>query len=1066
MIVSKLRLIVFAAILPAIVLAQVNGSINGTVTDSSQAIIPGANLVLKNTQTGESRQTASGEDGFFNFIDLPRGEYEIRVTAQGFRELQLGPMVLTVGQQMTVRPRLEIGSLSETVEVQGTPPPVVTSSSSVSQLVDTKRIEQLPLNGRNALQLVALLPGVVNAGTGGQFGATQSTFSTSGGRNIDMNFTLDGGYNMNSFYSIANEYPNPDALQEFTTTTRNYSAGFGRGTSSVSAVTRSGTNELHGSAFEFLRNTVLDARYFFAAKRADFKRNQYGGTLGGPIAKNKLFFFVGYQGTKVRGTPSDTRYRTLSDAERLGNFSAQTAPIRDPDNPGAVFPNNQIPESRIRPFARKFLNDFLPRANDGSNFYTFAPSGNRLDQTQWIGRFDYHISDKDKLNFRVFYNDVPQVQSCSSVAADWLCDLPTRFQNYTLGEDHIFSASLINSFRMSYVRSAFGLLSEKDFSLTGLGLPISIANINTGFGLSPESVLGISGFVSAGTGAPTRDIMPTTHINDTVLWNKGRHTLSFGFEYYRNRVNELQNWQSGGNIQFTGAQSGNAAADFLLGKFNSYRQVTGLTSRLRQNLPALFVQDDFRLSRRLTLNVGVRWEPYNGYISEDGQMMLFAPGQQSTVFPKAPAGLLFAGDPGVPQSVVGSRYNNLAPRLGIAWDVFGDGKTSIRAGAGKFFVPMTRGISLNRFTLIQPFTTDITVVSGDAYNIFANAPFNGVSPFPRPMGESLKTAEFVPTANETTWSLPFKTQTDYQWSFSLQQALGGNTAVELNYIGSSSSNLFTSVESNFAQYIPGQSTIANTQARRLYPQFGQINNTLSAFSANYNALQVVVNRRYAKGFSVLGSYTWSKALGVNVSSGEGSNGPRNPYNYRADYGPLSLDRTHNFIVSALWDVPLGGAGAPKWQQYIIGGWQLSGITNMVSGAPLTVRAGRDNSLRGIGGDTADVVGDWRLDDGRSRQEKMSAWFNTAAFVQNAAGTFGATGIGFMRGPGTWNSDLAVQRQFRFTERQRLEFRGSFYNLFNHANLNNPDTTVLNANFGRITSVSAPRVIELGLRYAF
>ena len=290
--------------------------------------------------------------------------------------------------------------------------------------------------------------------------------------------------------------------------------------------------------------------------------------------------------------------------------------------------------------------------------------------------------------------------------------------------------------------------------------------------------------------------------------------------------------------------------------------------------------------------------------------------------------------------------------------------------------------------------------------------------------------------------------------------------MELNYIGSSSANLFSSVESNFAQYIPGQSTIANTQARRLYPQFGQINNTLSAFSANYNAMQVVVNRRYAKGFSVLGSYTWSKALGVNVSSGEGSNGPRNPYNYRDDYGPLSLDRTHNFIVSALWDVPLGGASAPKWQQYIIGGWQLSGIANMVSGAPLTVRAGRDNSLRGIGGDTADVAGDWRLDDGRSSQEKMSAWFNTAAFVQNATGTFGATGIGFMRGPGTWNSDLAVQRQFRFTERQRLEFRGSFYNLFNHANLNNPDTTVLNANFGRITSVSAPRVIELGLRYAF
>jgi len=288
------------------------------------------------------------------------------------------------------------------------------------------------------------------------------------------------------------------------------------------------------------------------------------------------------------------------------------------------------------------------------------------------------------------------------------------------------------------------------------------------------TLLGISGIVSADTGFPTRDIMPTTHINDTLSWIHGKHSLSFGFEYYRNRVNELQNWLSGGNMQFTGSETGNPSADFLLGKFNSYRQVTGLTSRLRQNLPALFAHDDFRISRRVTLNLGIRWEPYNGYISEDQQMMLFLPqsGAQSTAFPKAPQGLLFPGDIGLPDSIIGSRMNNWAPRVGIAWDVFGDGKTSIRAGAGKFFVPMTRGISLNRFTLIQPFTTDITVVGGDAYNIFAKAPFNGVSPFPRPTGESLKTADFVPTANETTWSIPFKTQADYQWSLSLQQALG------------------------------------------------------------------------------------------------------------------------------------------------------------------------------------------------------------------------------------------------------------------------------------------------------
>lgn len=1049
------------------IFAQVNGSINGIVTDDTQAAVPNAELILRNTQTGETRHTTTSAEGYFTFADLQRGDYQLSVKASGFRELQLGPLTLTVGQQLTVRPKLDVGTVSETVEVQGTPPPVVTSTSSVAQLVDSKRIEQLPLNGRNALQLVALVPGVVNAGNAGQMGATQTTFSTSGGRNIDMNFTLDGGYNMNSFYSIANEYPNPDALQEFSATTRNYSASFGRGTSSVAAVTKSGTNEFHGSAFEFLRNTQLDARSFFAAKRADFKRNQYGGTFGGPILKNKLFFFVGYQGTKVRGTPTDVRYRTLSAAERVGNFAGQ-APIRDPDNGNAPFPNNQIPLDRIRPFANNYLNNYLPAANDGTDFYTFAPSGNRLDQNQWIGRVDYTISEKDKINFRAFYNDVPQVQICANVAADWVCDLPTRFQNYTLGEDHIFSPSVINSFRMSYVRSAFGMIAKKDFSLAGLGLPVNTANINTGFGLTAQSVLGISGIVSADTGFPTRDIMPTTHINDTLSWIHGKHSLSFGFEYYRNRVNELQNWLSGGNMQFTGSETGNPSADFLLGKFNSYRQVTGITSRLRQNLPALFAHDDFRISRRVTLNLGIRWEPYNGYISEDRQMMLFLPqsGAQSTEFPKAPQGLLYPGDIGLPDSVIGSRMNNWAPRVGIAWDVFGDGKTSIRAGAGKFFVPMTRGISLNRFTLIQPFTTDITVVGGDAYNIFGKAPFNGVSPFPRPTGESLKTADFVPTANETTWSMPFKTQADYQWSLSLQQALGLSTVLELNYIGSSSSHLFSSAESNYAIYTPGVSTIANTQARRIYPHLGQVNNTFSAFSANYNALQVVVNRRYAKGFSVLGSYTWSKALGVNVASGEGSNGPRNPYNYRSDYGPLGLDRTHNFVLSALWDLPFGGAGSPKWQQLTIGGWQASGIVSLVSGAPLTVRSGRDNSLTGIGGDTADVVGEWRVSGDRSKQDMINSYFNTAAFAQNPAGTFGNTGINFMRGPGTANIDLAIQKNFRITERQRFEFRGSFYNLPNHANFGNPNTTQNNSAFGRITTSGTPRVVEFGLRYAF
>jgi hypothetical protein len=690
-----------------------------------------------------------------------------------------------------------------------------------------------------------------------------------------------------------------------------------------------------------------------------------------------------------------------------------------------------------------------------------------LDQHQVIGRADYSLSDADRLSFRAFYNDVPQVSTCANVDVDWVCDLPTRFQNYTLSEDHTFSPTVINSLRVSYVRSAFGMLARKDFSLTGLGLPVSLANQNTGFGLSAQSILNISGLVQADTGFPTRDIMPTTHISDTLSWVAGKHTLQFGFELYRNRVNELQNWLTGGNMQFTGNVTGNPQADFLLGRFDSYRQVTGLSARLRQTLPAVFVQDDIRLTRNLTLNLGLRWEPYFGYVSEDNQLMLFAPGQQSQVFPNAPEGLLYPEDPGVADSVVGNRLNNFAPRIGIAWDVMGDGKTSIRAGFGRYYVPLTRGISLNRFTLIQPFTTDLIVRGGDAENIFAGPPFNGVSPFPRPLAgdlEALRSTPFVPTANETSYGLPFKTQVDNQWSLSVQRAVGSSAVVEVNYVASSSSNLFSSVEANYAVYQPGATT-ANTQARRRWPQFGQINLALGAFSANYNSLQIVFNKRYSNGFTLLSSYTWSKALGVNVSAGEGSNGPRNPYNWHDDYGPLGLDRTHNFVTSALWDLPFGGSGS-LWRRWIIGGWQAGGIWTMISGSPLTIRSGRDNSLTGIGGDTADVVGDWRLSGSRSRAEQMQGWFNTAAFAQNAPGTFGNTGIGILRGPGAWNVDFSVQKSFPVGEGRRLELRGWFYNLFNHANLNNPNTTLTNATFGEITSTSSPRVAELGLRFAF
>ena len=1062
--------------LPA--LAQTTGSLNGTVFDGQGAALPGAELVLTNVATGQTRQLASSSEGYFLFGDLSPAVYRLKVSATGFKELTLSSVTLNVGQQMTVRPTLEVGSISDQIEVTSTLAPVTTSSSSVAQVVDSQRIERLPLNGRNALQLVALVPGVVQTGRIGQFGATQLAFEVSGSRNIDMNFSLDGGFNMNTFYNSAADYPNPDALQEFSVSTRTVSAVFGRGSTSVSATTRSGTNQFHGTVFEFLRNKQLDARPYFAAVRTEFKRNQYGGSFGGPIVRNRLFFFASYQGTKERGSPGERRYRTLNAAERTGDFSGIARAIIDPES-GAAFPGNRIPASRIRPYANRFISTFLPAPNSGTDFYAFG-TAQKLDQDQVVTKVDYSVNSKDRLSFRYLYNNLPQRGvSNNPLDSSWVQDLPTRAQSWNLGYVHIFSPSLITDTHFTHIRNVFGVrtTNSPDFSLRKIGLDVRDGSAISNFGLTPDSSLGVSGYFSAYPGVPTRDIVPSSHFVSNTSWVSGKHSLQVGVEIYKNRVNELQNFFTGGSMNFTGGFSGNAAADFMLGKFNDYRQISPVVQRIRQTLPSVYIQEDYRIKRNLTINIGLRYDPFRPWISEDSQFSRFDPGKQSKVFPNAPAGLLYPGDEGLPPGIVSPHYKQFAPRVGFAWDVFGTGKTSIRSGFGLYYVPITQGISFNRFTLILPFTLDLIVTGGDAENIFGRAPFNGRNPYPVPERtdvQGLRNLVFTPTAGHNSFSLPFKTQTDRQWNFSIQQAIGQGSVLEVNYVGSSSAHLFTTDEANPAIYILGVdaagrplSTVSNIQQRRLYPQFGQINDTKSALSSNYNSLQASFNRRFARGFSVLSSYAWSKSLGVVGSSGAGSNGQRDPFRKQLDYGPQSNDIAHNSVTSFIWDLPFASKTSPLLQRMLLRGWQLNGINTLRSGFPFTIRSGVDNSLSGVGGNTADQIGNRTLPDGRSKGEAIQKWFNTAAFIPNKIGTVGNVGINSVRGPGFWNVDIGASRNFLITETKRVEFRASFFNLFNHGNLGLPNATQSSPTFGRITGMANDaRVVELGLKFAF
>lgn len=1062
--------------------AQGAVSINGTVMDPSQAAVPGGTITLTNTDTSQIRTTQASGQGFFLFPDIGPGNYKLSAEASGFKSWQQSAIHLEVGQTLTLNPQLTIGASSEQVEVNEAPPMVDTSSSNISTVINSTQIEQLPLNGRNALQLVSLAPGVVSTGTQGQFGATQITFASSGGRDIDVNYNLDGGINIDPFYAIANEYPNPDALQEFAVTSRDYSARAGRGSTSVYAITRGGTNNFHGSFYEFFRNTKLNARPYFAGKKPNFHRNQFGASIGGPILKDRLFTFLSYQGTQQSGGPGLRIYTTVPIPQRTGDFSALltgTNPtiIKDPST-GLPFPNNMIPQKRIAPQATAFYQKFLPAPNLGTNLFQFPDVGT-LSQHQGIIRVDYQLRASDRVFVRYFMNDIPQVGygSGSGAALDvtWLSDLPTRLQNTTIGESHTFSPHLLNEFRYTYVRSAFGLFPRIKFSLTDLGYGVNTGNAFSQYGLSPDSQLSVSGAFTGYPGAPTRDILPTTHIADTVSWIKGNHSINVGVEIYKNRVNENQNFFTGGAIGFNGQFSGVGASDFLLNRFTGYTQIGGLSSRLHQVLPSAYVQDDIKVTPRLTVSAGVRWDVVTGYNSEQNQFISLKPGRQSTVFPLAPVGLLFPEDAGIPRNVVGTRWNDIAPRIGVAYDLSGDGRTSLRAGVGTFFVPLTRGITFNRLTLIQPFTLQVNVSTGDAQNIFAGAPFNGVNPFPRPTGNNhaeLAKIPFVPTAGESSLATNTKTEVSYEWSLSLQQAIWKQGLVEADYVGSSTSHLTTSAESNPAVYIPGStngvpnSTTGNTQSRRLLPLIGNVNSILNVLNANYNALQLGFSQQLSRSLFVKTAYTWSKSLGIGGAESEGSSGPRNPFNYKIDYGPLDFDVKHNSITSFIWNPQYGEKWNPVLRQ-VATGWQVGGIYALHTGQPFGVRSNRDNSLTGIGGDTPDIVpGVSRRAVNLTPKTNGPYLFNGAAFQQNAIGTYGQVGHNAFYGPGFQNVDFNLQKNFKFFDRYGVEFRSSFYNAFNHINLGGPDGGLTSGNFGRTFSVTNPRVIEFGLRATY
>jgi hypothetical protein len=1031
------------------------GSITVNLKDGTGAIVTDTPIVLHNQATGTDLRTGvTNEQGSYTFSSIPSGNYSIRVEHPGFKRYEQSGIYLQVNEQITVPITLEVGQLNEQVTVTGAAPLVESTSATIRETVDRVRVTELPLNGRNVLQLQVLIPGSVSAGSLDQ-GANTPGYAVNGGIGGSNMYSLDGAEYQDSYFNAPLPFPNPDAIQEFTIQTNSYSAEFGRNRgATINAVTKSGTNDFHGGAFEFVRNDNFDSRPFFSTSVPVFKRNQFGAQLGGPIRKNKTFFFAAWQATHVRGTPTTSTAQVLSAPERTGNFS-QLLPktITDPLslNP---FPGNIIPMSRLSVPAVNFLNRFVPQPNLGQNYVTPQPAP--ADGNQYLTRIDHEFNENDRLFGRYIYNN-DFLFSPAGNLANWGINQTFHRQGAVVGETHLFSPSVVNNFQFSYNRIYSYIVQTPDFLWSDLGANLPAASPVTHSWQS----LTISGYFSAVTGTFWDLTRNAYGINDSVNWNHGRHSVSFGAQISRYYVDQINEFYSRFGGTFNGFATGDSAADFMIGDLNQLRMVSVLSNNLSQTNWQFFASDQFHALARLTITLGIRWQPDLHFTEASGKESSFRSGLQSTVFPNAPAGLLFKGDPQLPSNVINPDWLNFAPRVGLAYDVFGNGKTALRAGYGIFYDDFA-SIRLNRFPLIQPYVLDTTV-----FDVPLSDPFLGHSPYPfiPPTTPAQKKAyRFVTPAATTSFNADFRTPYTQQWNLNVQQQLPFQTVVTAAYVGSKSDRLFGSHNLNPAVYGP-RATVANTQARRIYQAFGTIEDESTVGYSQYHSFQLTINKRLSRGFTLLAAYTFSKDIGLTAAQGEGTLGTRDPNNWNLDKGLMPTDRPNILSISSVWQAP-----SPRGNKFLkgaIGGWELTGIFTATSGAPLTVRAGVDRSLNGQGLDTADQVGDWHISGSRSRAAEALQWFNTAAFALPALGTVGTSGIDILRGPAMSNLDLALFRNFSVKERLKFQFRAEFFNALNHTVLGNPNTTLTNATFGKILSTqTAPRIGELGLKFSF
>jgi hypothetical protein len=1052
-----LRYSLFLLALPALVFAQGTVTIYGTVTDPSGAAIAGAKVTVTSAATDQSRDTVSAIDGNYVVPDLRVGTYRLSVTAAGFKTFVQDGIQVQVDENRRVPVQMAVGGVNESITVAADVAQVETRSSALRQVVDSARIIELPLNGRNPLQLSYLVAGSSGSTdpSGGQ--ALNTSVSIDGMRANSNNYSLDGADNQDPFFNTPSVFPNPDALEEFSLQTSNYSAELGRNAGAVmNAVTRSGSNNLHGTLFEFLRNQDMDSRNFFANSVSPFKRNQFGGTVGGPIRKDKTFFFGSYQGTRVNSEPGTQTPIVPSAAQRTGDFTGAKT-IKDPLT-GNPFPNNIIPASRLSPVAVNFMNDFVPLPNSPNNVYTFPSESTTVDD-QAVAKIDHTVTAANHLSGRFIYerNNTNQVPNTLDVPGFWAI-IDYSNWNVSVNDIHTFSAHLVNQF-------TFGFNDITRQQLPHVAEQKSLVDLGAGFIRSAPGPIAydteVAGYFQGFSRYLLNQYRKYFQYTDGLNWMVGSHSLKFGVDVRQSICDQSQNFQTDPQVLFTANYTGLALADFLLGRPNSFTQGSPNAGSPRTLEFAAYAQDDWKVSQRLTVNMGLRWDPWLPYSDLQHAISQFKPGQQSTLYPTAPPGYVFPGDSGVSSTSINSRLNNWGPRLGFAYDLLGNGKTSVRGGWGMFYSDV-RQQSLNNISSNEPFGLSLAVSqpTGGFSNPYADTgnPF----PFTPPSTPQAQQAfKFIlPLTTVTEWDPNFRDAIIQQWNVSVQQQLFSDWILTVAYAGSTGNHLF--IQNQLNPTVFGK-TGANANAKRLYaPYYSSIVDMLSVGNSSYNGLQVSANKRFHHGLTILMNYTYSKSIdeGSNDSSA-----PSNPYNIRNDRAVSDYNLPHKFVGSFVWQLP-GGAIHNALARTVAGGWELNGIFTFQSGLPFSVTSGVDNSQSGINADHANLVGDPNLGGGRSTAQMLHQYFNTAAFTVNPVGTFGNAGRNILIGPKMENIDFGAIKSFPIRERYKVQFRAEAFNLFNHPNFNNPNASVSASTFGTITGAGSPRVLQLALKAMF